>query len=216
MGKFMLMAHKVVIFDLDGTIADILPLLVKILNSSSAEFGYNELKEENIEELRAKDTSEALRHLGISIFKLPFLVKKARAELSKEIDKLRPIKGISEALSKVKKAGYKLGILTSNSEENVRKFLENNGLQIFDFIYSGSSFFGKGRVLKNLLLQQNLKSSEVVYVADETRDVKAARKAGVKIVAVSWGFNSRQAFTSSKPDSLVDKPEELVKVLETL
>ncbi len=212
----MLMTHKFIIFDLDGTIADTLPLLVKILNSLSAEFGYKELREGNIEELRAKDTSEALRHLGISIFKLPHLVKKARAELNKEIEELKPIKGISEALSKVKKAGYKLGILTSNSEENVRRFLENNNLEIFDFIYSGSSFFGKGGVLKNLLHQQNLKRDEVIYVADETRDVKAARKAGVKIIAVSWGFNSRQAFSVFKPDFLIDEPGELVSVIKNL
>ena len=212
----MLMTHPAVIFDFDGTIADTLPLLVKILNRLSAEFGYKELREENLDELRAKDTREVLRHLGISIFKLPFLVKKARVELNKEIEGLRLIKGISEALLKVKTAGYKLGILTSNSEENVRKFLGNNGLQIFDFIYSGSSIFGKGKTLKNLLREQNLKNNEVVYVADETRDVKAARKAGVKIVAVGWGFNSRQALTKLKPDFLIDEPAELIKVLESL
>lgn len=212
----MLMTYPVIIFDFDGTIADTLPLLVKILNRLSTEFGYKELREENIDELRAKDTREVLRHLGISIFKLPFLVKKARAELNKEIMELMPIKGISEALLNVKIAGYKFGILTSNSEENVRKFLENNDLQIFDFIHSGSSIFGKGKALKNLMRQQNLKNNEVVYVADETRDVKAAREARVKIIAVSWGFNSKQAFNNSKPDFLIDKPSELIRVIDAL
>ena len=107
-----------------------------------------------------------------------------------------------------------MGILTSTSEENVRKFLKKNKLELFDFIYSGSSIFGKHKVMKSLLKKQKLKRKEVIYVGDETRDIEAAKKAKVKIISVTWGFNTKQILKKQKPDFLIDKPKELMKILK--
>ena len=34
---------------------------------------------------------------------------------------------------------------------------------------------------------------DVVYVGDETRDIVAARKLGIRVAAVTWGYNSSEA-----------------------
>ena len=51
-----------------------------------------------------------------------------------------------------------------------------------------------------------------IYVGDETRDVEAARKAGVQIIAVGWGLNSRASLLLQNPDFIVDSPEELTQL----
>lgn len=207
------MGKKVVIFDFDGTVADTIHAIIDIANRLSGKFGYKKVNEADIEGLRNKKTRAILKYLKISIFKLPFLWRRVRAELKKEIEFLRPIKGIDKALLKLKKRGYKLGILTSNSKENVNKFLERNSMDLFDFIYSGSSLFGKGKVMKNLLKKHGLSPEEVIYVADETKDIEAARKTRIKIIAVSWGANSKQILEKQKPDFLISEPKELEKIL---
>ena len=205
---------KTVLFDFDGTLADTLYEVVNIINSLSREFGYSKIKKKDIPKIRNKTAQEILKEAGISMFKLPFIVKRARLELNKVIEFLKPVQSIREVLLVLKKRRYKLGIVTSNSKENVEKFLKKNNFELFDFIYSGSSIFGKHKLLKDTLKKQNLKPNEVIYVGDETRDIEAARKNQIKIIAVIWGFNSRKILENYHPDFLIDKPKELLEILE--
>ena len=122
------------IFDFDGTIADTLPLLVHVLNRLSGKYGYRQVKESELGVLRGKTSKEILKSIGISMLKLPFVVRSARQEFRTEVELLKPAAGVKKALLQLKKSGCRLGIATSNSEENVKKFLKINNLQCFDFI----------------------------------------------------------------------------------
>lgn len=205
---------SIIIFDFDGTIADTLPELVRVLNLLGDDFGYKKIANKDINRLRGVELRQAFRELGISGLKLPFLVRKVKSELRARMSFVKPQKGVKDALSRLKKDGFSLGILTSNSRANIDLFLKDNGLDFFDFIYCGSSIFGKGNVLQRLIRSQNLRQEKVVYVGDETRDIMAARKAKVRVVSVSWGFNSKKLLASRSPDFLVESPKELVNVLE--
>jgi phosphoglycolate phosphatase-like HAD superfamily hydrolase len=66
------------------------------------------------------------------------------------------------------------------------------------------------------LRKESLNPEEVVYVGDETRDIEAAKKSQIKVIAVTWGFNSKQVLAAQNPDFLIDRPEELIKVIESL
>lgn len=208
------MKKKIILFDFDGTIADSMKSILKIINRLSKEFGYKKIRDEEIDRYRNKEVKESFQELGISIIKLPFVVQRIRSELNKEIKALELIKGIKIALLNLKKSGYKLGILTSNSEGNVIQFLRKNNLEIFDFIYCGSSLFGKGRVIRSCLKNHRLKSEEVIYVGDETRDIEAAKKVKIKVIAVSWGFNKREILESLDPEYLINTPEELLHLFK--
>ncbi|HIG98854.1 TPA: HAD-IA family hydrolase [Candidatus Woesearchaeota archaeon] len=207
---------RTVIFDFDGTIADTLPELVKVLNSLSAGFGYRVIAGEDVKRIQGIELVQAFKELGVSKLKLPFFVGKVRSEINSRMSLMKPQKGIEEALLSLKKKGFTLGILTSNSRANVNLFLKGNGLDFFDFIYCGSSIFGKGKVLKRLIHSQRLRNEEAVYIGDETRDIMAARQAKVHVISVSWGFNSENLLSSRSPDAIVDSPKKLVRIIERL
>lgn len=211
------MTEKVIIFDFDGTIADTLDAVVNISNRLAANFGYKQTSQEEIAQLKNLNSREIIKQSGISIFKVPFLIRKVKAELNKEIKNLKLIPGIKEALVQIKNQNHQVLILTSNSKENVISFLQQNDMQdLFDFIYSGATLFGKSRIINNILKQENLNSKEVFYVGDETRDIEAARKSEIKAIAVSWGFNSKKVLAEQNPDYLIHHPEELIYVIENL
>ncbi|EKQ69081.1 haloacid dehalogenase superfamily enzyme, subfamily IA [Leptolyngbyaceae cyanobacterium JSC-12] len=206
---------KVIIFDFDGTIADSFEVVLKISNRLAAEFGYPKAQPEDISRLKNLSSREVIRQSKVSPFKLPLLLRRLRCELNQEIHRLKPIPGMKEALLMLKQQGNRLGIVTSNSCENVAAFLEVQELSdVFDFIGSGLALFGKGRIIQRILKQHQLNPADVIYVGDETRDIEAARKIGIPVVAVSWGFNSRQALAAENPDFLIDHPEELLQVVE--
>ena len=204
---------KIVIFDFDGTLADTFDLILAIANRLSLEFGYKQAKKEEIPEIQKLSPLELINQSGISIFKVPFLLKRIRAEFKKEINDVGLFAGIKEALLALKLQGYKIGIITSNGQENVEYVLQKYDLLIFDFMVSGTTLFGKHRVIKKYLKSENIQPEEMVYVGDETRDINSAKKAKIKAIAVTWGFNSREALSEYNPDALVEKPEELIEVI---
>ncbi|MFB2880035.1 HAD-IA family hydrolase [Floridanema aerugineum] len=211
------MTIKVVIFDFDGTVADTFDALVTISNSLAPEFGYLPATREDIPKIKDLTTREIIQRSGVAIYKLPFILRKVIAQLNSTIHTLSPVEGMKPALFELKKQGNKLGIITSNDRENVEVFLQHNGLlDLFDFIYCGTRIFGKSRVINNFLRQANFQPGEIVYVGDETRDIEAAKKSNIKVIAVSWGFNSGNILKQQKPDFLIEHPQQLIEVIKLL
>ncbi|TFI55676.1 HAD family hydrolase [Mastigocladus laminosus UU774] len=208
------MTQKVIIFDFDGTIADTVDALVSVANRLAEEFGYVQITPEELNLLRNLTSREIINYSGISVFRIPFLVKKVKGELKRKIPELKPIAGMKEALIDLKNAGHHLGIITSNSKDNVTEFLKINELDnLFEFIYSGVTIFGKTTIINNVLRQKQIKVEEVIYVGDETRDIEASKKSNIKVVAVTWGFNSPEVLAKQKPNYLIHHPSELLEVV---
>jgi phosphoglycolate phosphatase len=205
---------NIIIFDFDGTIADTFDAVLNITNSLAKELGHKPPSPEDVKRLRNLDSREIIKQSGIPLFRLPFLLRRIKSELRREIAQLQPIDGMKDALKSLKRRGDRLGIVTSNSEENVALFLETHGLgELFDFTYSGTTLFGKARVINHILRKYGLSSDTVIYVGDETRDIEAAKRIGIQVIAVSWGFNAEQALARQKPDFLIHSPSQLVNVV---
>jgi phosphoglycolate phosphatase len=202
-----------IVFDFDGTIADTLSVVIRIANKFADHYGYKKIPLSDLPKLREKKPSAVLKHLGISIFKLPIVVRKIRFEMNKEIVHLNTAVDLKDTLTELKHNGCILGILTTNSRENVTEFLKNNDLQLFDFIYSGRAVFGKSRLLKKLMKDKTIPHPDPIYVGDEIRDVEAAKKAGIKVIGVTWGYNTKNALMTSHPDHIVEKPEEIKSII---
>ena len=206
---------KVIIFDFDGTLADTIDILLSITNRLSAEFGFKSATKEELAQLSNLNSWQILQYSGISIFKFPLLIRRLKAELHSEVPHIQLFPGIKEVLLELKKRGFQLGIITSNSRENVLGALERNGLQdTFTFIYSGSTF-GKHKVINKWLRIENIHTEKVVYVGDEIRDIDAAKKTGIKVIAVGWGFNSPQALAAQNPNFLIERPQELIEIMNS-
>lgn len=211
------MNDKVIIFDFDGTIADTFDAIARITNRLAVEFGYKTVSEEDIAKLRNLTSRQIINQSGISIFKLPFFLKKVKTELNNEIQIVKPVAGIKEVLIDLTNQGNQLVIITSNSHENVNIFLRNNDLiNLFSFVCSASTLFGKNKIINNFIKQHNINFSQVIYVGDETRDIDAAKRSNIKVVGVSWGFNSKEVLAKQNPDFLIDQPKELLEVIGSL
>jgi len=202
-----------VVFDFDGTIADTLTVVIEIANRFADHYGYHKIPLRDLPKLREKKPSQVLKQLGISIFKLPIVARKIRFEMNKEIVHLKTATDLRNTLLKLKESGCVLGILTTNSRENVMEFLKNNNLELFDFVYSGRAVYGKSRLLKKLMKAKTIPHNDPIYVGDEVRDIEAAKKAGIKVIGVSWGYNTKDALQKAHPDHIVEKPEDLQKII---
>ena len=118
-----------------------------------------------------------------------------------------------EVITQLIAHAYSLSIVTSNTKEAVTEFLTKQQLNYFDHIYSDKSLFGKHVVLDNFIKKHSINRDEAIYIGDEIRDIEAAHKAHLKIIAVTWGFNSKAGLVKYHPDYLIDSPQELFATL---
>ncbi len=207
------MENNSVIFDLDGTIADTLELTFQGLNRIMPDFGWTPLNRAQLENLRAMTPQQIMKQFRVSYLQLPRLIARLRAELKESISTAQPIAGMRALLNDLHKRNITLGLLTSNSQENVQAFLMGHHISYFDFIHAGTDIFGKSRMLKKIIKTERLIPERVAYVGDEVRDIAAAHSAHVSSIAVTWGFNTRAILEAQRPDYLAASPEELKEII---
>jgi phosphoglycolate phosphatase len=204
----------VAIFDFDGTIADSLELVVAEYNRIAPRFRVKPLEPAELPRLRKLKPRAVMQEHGISLWKLPWLVSSMRAAMHAHVEGLEPHLGMPKALRALSKAGCRCTILSTNSSANIARFLARHDLQLFEHIAGGASVFGKARALKRLVRRARFDASQVYYIGDETRDVDAATAAGLRSIAVTWGYADRDALACHSPTLIVDRPADLFRLLE--
>jgi phosphoglycolate phosphatase-like HAD superfamily hydrolase len=197
------------IFDFDGTIADTLIVYFDLLNTLADRFNFARFDKNNIDYYRGLNSHQIFSMIDISKFKLPFVVLEARNLLKKEIDKIKPVQGMKEVIEKIKGLNIQTGIITSNSVKNVNSFLKQCNFPDFNFVFSSLRIWQKSAVLKKVISHHKLDPSKVYYIGDETRDIEAAKIAGIKSIAVTWGYNTKEILDNSRPDFLCESTDAL-------
>ncbi len=205
--------YKCVIFDFDGTIGDTEDLALQIAIKLSEKYNFRKLTKNEIPMIKHMTVREGMTYMGISRFRLPFIVKEAHGILRQEVSSAELCRPeLEDLFHSLSDSLIMTGIITSNSADNVEAFFELHNIQIFDFLRS-SSVFGKSKHLKKVLHQYNFKKRDVLYVGDEARDIVAAKKVGIDVAAVTWGFNSIDRLKAEKPNYLIEEVSELKRIL---
>lgn len=204
------MKKTLLIFDFDGTIADTLVVALKILNELGHDFDLPYVDRAQFIELKQKTVPELMQLSGLSWFQLPRFIKKARKRFQAHLDEVQPVAGMPQVLQQLKSSGQRMGILTSNTQEGVKAFLEAHNLRHFEFIHAPDSLFGKAKVMRKILSHEALKPEEVIMIGDELRDIEAAQKVGVDSVGVTWGFNTPEVLRKGEPQHLISQPRQLL------
>ena len=196
------------VFDFDGTIADTLGEAFLIYNDIALEHGYLPVAPEQVEELRSLHTRDLLKHLGISKRKIPILVATALSRLKKRMPEMSLIAGMADVLPQLRERVQHFAILSSNAPENVEAFLDVQGIRsLFTSIKGTGKLSGKSKHLRSFTRTHSLDPAEILYIGDEIRDLRAAHKAGIDAVAVTWGLNSEASLAQENPRYLLRSPK---------
>lgn len=200
------------IFDFDGTLGDSFELAADIAYELT---GLSPLPAAEVAKLRRLPLIKAVRRVGIPLHRLPRLLLSGRQAMHERIHEVAPFPGITETLQALHEAGYNMLIMSSNSEQNVRAFLRGNGLELyFSGVYGGVGLFGKAAALRKIIRRNGLKAAECFYIGDEERDIIAAARAGVRPVAVTWGYQAAEALAARRPYAMIKMPPELIELIE--
>jgi len=200
---------KTLIFDFDGTLANSFELVMDIAYKIT---DLPPQSDSDVARLRKLPFMKVVRELGIPLYQVPKLLIKGRQKMLERMDEVHPFAGVPEVLKELYDAGYHLLVTSSNSEKNVRIFLRANKLEAyFDGVY-GNASINKASSLRKVMRRNKLDVADCFYIGDEVRDIVAATKVKMDVVAVAWGYQAPESLMKNNPYALVHKPEELAHI----
>jgi HAD superfamily hydrolase (TIGR01549 family) len=205
------------IFDLDGTLADTLPLCFLAFRRSLRPYLGRDLTDEEIS-----------RHFGPSeegIFQR--LVPHAWQDcLNAYLDVYarehaaygQAFPGLPDVLESLSRRRVRLGIVTGKGARSAALSLEAIGIRpYFDTVETGSAEGGiKPAAIRKIAAAWELAPARIAYVGDQPSDVRDARDAGVIPLAAAWANTAnRPALQAEKPAATFHTVDEFARWLGT-
>jgi phosphoglycolate phosphatase len=205
------MKYKLVILDFDGTLADTFPWFLNTLDHVAEKYNLIKINENQEEDLRKLDAKIFIKQLKIPLYKLPQIAKYMRNLMTEQIEQIKLFDGSEKLLRDLKAKGYKIAIVSSNSQENIRKVMGEDLIKQIDYFMGGVSMFGKESKLKKVLKLSGVTKEEAIYIGDEIRDMQASKNVGLNCGAVTWGYNASEALAVLAPTMMFNTLEEILK-----
>lgn len=217
---------RTVVFDLDGTLVDTAPDLVNALNFVLEREG-----------LAPVPLHSARKMIGAGARRMMErgLEQEGRAAAADEVTRLtadfidhyaahiadasRPFEGLEGALDDLGARGYRFAVCTNKLEWLSKRLLDQLGLSGRFAAICGADTFGVSKpdpaILRQTIARAGGQMSSAIMVGDAGPDIGVARRAGIPVIAVGFGY-TEVPIADLKPDRLVDHMRDLPAAVESL
>lgn len=216
--------YKLVIFDLDGTLANTLDSMAMAGNKTLEDCGFLPRDVEEYKYFVGNGADNlvrrALRAAGDEENIHFEEAKKLYAKYFKEYCNynVRLYDGIKETLDWLKEHGISIAILTNKPHDRAITVVEQ--------------LFGEGYIDKIIGQQEGIKikpspegvflltnyfsvtPEECVYVGDSDVDMQTGNNAGTYTVGVMWGFRTKEELERNKAHKVISNPKELCELFQ--
>lgn len=206
---------SVIVFDFDGTLADSLSVMLRVYNEIAAMRGLLEVRDAEWQKLRRMRITEGLRFIGVKPYQVPGLLALGKRQLQAHKHEISLFAGIADVIKQLSEAGHELYVLSTNSKDIVQSVLAKHGLIEFVHVLGSSKIFGKAQAVRHLIKKLKVDPGNVWMIGDEIRDIQAAKRAHVRIIAVAWGAQPEDILSAAGPTAIASKPQEIVSLLNT-
>lgn len=211
----MSLRWPVVLFDLDGTLVDTVPLIVESYRVAFRDVLGREIDEAWVRPFVGRTLDDVFAELGLPVDQMLTAYRGFNLAHLEELQRDYP--GIPELLDALRSAGAVLGVVTSKSRPTAARSLAASGLTERISLVTAQLDTERHKPhpdpLRHALRALGRRPDEAVYVGDSVWDLQAARAAGLGAVGVTWGAAIRADLLSVEPDAVVDSADELLRVL---
>ncbi len=209
MGENGVSRYDLVIFDFDGTLADSAAWMMRAVNPMARRYGFKTVTDEEIEMLRGRSTREVIRYLGVSPWKLPLIARAGKKLMAADAHTIPLFPETAKMLRALHGAGVKIAVVSSNSEQVIRRVLGPELSELISLYACGASLFGKARKFKQVTAR-GVSRDKVICIGDETRDIEAARAVGLDCGAVGWGYAKPSILAEHRPTVSFNSMSEII------
>lgn len=215
------MRYDAIIFDLDGTLLDTLDDLHDSVNAALGDMGFP---------LRTREEVRSFVGEGYTLLMtraLPYGTQRETIDRAAELfrgiyfsnlrKRTRPYEGIPELLKTLKDRGIRTGVVSNKLDEAVKESCRHFFGTAIDYALGDNPLGRRKPEPDNVFAVMKLLGAEpdrTLYVGDSDVDARTAKKAGLPMVGVDWGFRSRETLIKAGTGHVISRPEELLHYLE--
>jgi phosphoglycolate phosphatase len=208
---------RLIIFDLDGTLIDAYPAIIRSFNHTMRMLSYPR-----------RDALTIRRAVGWGDINLlaPFVpehdlacalafYRKHHAAALVRYSRLFP--GVRPLLSELKKRGYLLAVASNRPTRFSNILLRHLGIRrYFDRILCGDKLAHMKphpEILRILMAEFRMKPSQTLYIGDMFIDAQTGRRARVKTVMVTTGSSTRTELKKENPRKIIPRVKDVITLL---
>lgn len=216
---------KHIIFDLDGTLVNSIYDLGDSVNNVLKRNGYPIHDYEKYYYFVGNGTVKLCERALPVDKRTQKEIEKIHSEFQEEYklnykNKTRSYDGIEKMLTSLSDMNIKYSV-ASNKTDRFSKIIVSELLKDNNFSYvygkkEGYKTKPDPQLVYDIIENENLKKSEVLFVGDSNVDIKTGHNAGIKSVGCLWGFRDYDELQSAGADYIIKKPEELLEIVKKL
>ena len=229
----------IIIFDLDGTLINTISDLGQACNHALAACGYPTHKIEDYPRLVGNGINKLIERALPEEHRQEKTVLQVREYFvpyydEHNCDLTHPYDGIPELLHALKAAGHQLAVASNKYQAATEKIVAQLFPGIFDIVLGERENVARKpdpQIVWDIVgsLEDGSKAAysledgasaygledDVLYVGDSLVDANTARAAGCTLVLCTWGFEAAEKLAAFQPDYLIEKPEEIIKIVHS-
>ena len=207
---------EAVIFDLDGTLADTIPLIVASFNAAVGPVAGKAFSQaEVIARFGPPDTLMLRKEVGDERWADVTEVYHAHYEANH--GGVVVFEGVREMLRALRDAGVPMGVMTGKGRRTADITLRALGWEAWfpavitadEAVRAKPSPDGPLEVARML----GVEAGRCAFVGDAPADIKAGRAAGMTTIAAGWHAVYREKVRALRPDVWAERPGEVVEVV---
>ncbi len=196
---------KAVIFDLDGTVGDTLPLIITAFRNALEPLINRSVTDAEIISTFGPSEEGTIMSLA------PDHYERGLADYLSYYEELHhlcpePFEGVREMLETLRSNRIRLAMVTGKGEKSAHITLKKFELEhYFEIVETGSPMGPRkpDGIKAALEVFGNISVKETIYVGDAPSDIQSSRDAGVSIVSAAWADSAeKEVLLSLKPDEI--------------
>ncbi|MBN2751744.1 MAG: HAD-IA family hydrolase [Rhodospirillaceae bacterium] len=207
-----IVALKLVVFDIDGTLVDSASTIIRCMSSAFSESGRDVPSAEAIRGIIGLSLPEAVGHIAgaispqelgaiVASYKSLYLLdRESRSEPDALFD------GARVCLSGLEADGYLLGIATGKSRRGLDALLRGHD-GMARFVAIGTADDGPGKphpfMLEKVMTEAGVMPEDTAMIGDAVYDMQMARAVGTLAVGVAWGNHTAEALYAAGAQTVV-------------
>lgn len=206
--------RKVLLFDFDGTLAATLDNILRHATYACSRLGYaTRATKEDLDNLENMLFDELGRHMNVPEEEIEAFVAYVFEAFASEATPPPVVPGMSEVIARLAEVN-RLGLVTGNSRKTVADFLDYHKLsEYFSALVTVDDRGTRCDKILKAAREVGSRNAGVTLIGDAVSDIRAARAASVKSVAVTWGHQSQGRLELEAPDHIAHSPADLLLIL---
>lgn len=208
---------KICIFDFDGTLADTMDSIAYFVNLTLADYSLPAINTEIIKSFVGNGAADLIKKsLSYSGSTIPWedvLKTYMRHYDSNPCHLVTIYDGVIDMLTILKENGYELAVLSNKPHSSTSLIIEKLFPKSIFYQYLGKSdkFKKKPDPEAVNFIADGFDKENSFFIGDSDVDIKTGKNAGMKTIAVTWGFRSREVLAAENPDFIANTASEILK-----